>query len=69
MTQFASYEKEYVGRVETIRHTIKIKLNSRAIDIKTILANVPDTAIVTMIVDDSELGNYGEIVFEEAKSI
>ena len=67
MKNYASYEKHIVGRIETVRHIVRIKLNERASDIAQTLKRVPPDAIVTKVVDDLELEGYGEIVFEEEK--
>ena len=68
MGNYASYEKYIVSKVEKITHTVRIKLNEPAGSVMKTLKNVPPDATVTMVVDDSELEGYGEIVFEETKN-
>jgi hypothetical protein len=65
MKQFASYEKNLTITVQHITHTVRILLNTTKGDLAFILKDVPDNATVTMIVDDSDLEGYGEIIFEE----
>ncbi len=65
MKNFASYEKEYLGSVTTVRHTVRILLNSSKLEFVKTLELIPDSAVVTMVVDDSKYAGYGEIVFEE----
>lgn len=63
--QFISYQKRSVVKIETIKHTVRLRLNDKKSDIIKTLENVPDDAIVSMVVDDTALGAYGEIIFEE----
>ena len=65
MKKCTSYEKEIITTIEKIKHTVRFKLNSKAADVIEILKQVPPEATVIMIVDDTELGGYGEVVFEE----
>lgn len=65
--EFATYEKNIESKVIQIRHTIRIKLNSNRRNIEDALKNVPYNAIVSMIIDDTDLGDYGEIHFLEEK--
>jgi len=67
MKNFTSYEKTTEMKVITVKHTVRILLNASALSVKQTLDNVPNNAIVAMVVDDTELENYGEIVFEETK--
>ena len=68
MKKFASYEKTHKITVEHIIHTVRILLNSTKGDLARILQDVPKNAKVTMIIDDSDLEGYGEIIFEEQKA-
>lgn len=67
-----AYRKEIESRLVRIRHIIDFNINgTRAIDIKDILAHVPDEAIIVAIVQPTEAGfdsrpDY-EIWFEEEK--
>ena len=65
MKNFASYEKSVEATVTTVKHTVRILLNSDRSAIENALRNVPYTAKISMIVDDTEIENYGEIVFIE----
>jgi len=65
MENFATYEKSIESTVTTIKHTVRILLNSDRSGIEAALDNVPYTAKVSMVVDDTKLGGYGEIVFTE----
>ena len=67
MKNFASYEKSIESTVTTVKHTVRILLNSNRSAIEEALKNVPYTAKISMIVDDTELENYGEIIFTEEK--
>jgi len=68
MNPFASYEKSVESTVTKITHTVRILLNSDRRALEQALKNVPYTAKVSMIVDDTENEKYGEIVFVEEKS-
>jgi len=63
--RFASYERTSVVRVEKVTHTVRIRLNARKVDVMDALKKVPDGAVVAMIIDDSDTGGYGEVMFEE----
>ena len=65
MENFALYEKHIETTVTTVKHTVRILLNSNRKAIEQALENVPYGAVVSMIVDDTKLDNYGEIVFIE----
>ena len=67
MENFATYEKSIESSVTTIKHTVRILLNSDREAIENALKNVPYSAKVSMIVDDTDLENYGEIVFEDTE--
>ena len=68
MSDYASYEKEIECIFTRIRHIVRIKPNSRAIDVKDTLKNVPNDAIVNLIVGDDDNDGIGEIYFDEEKS-
>lgn len=67
MSNFVLYLRNEESVRNRIRHTIRLKLNSRAICIKDILANVPDSATVQLITGNGWDEGYGEIVFLEEK--
>ena len=69
MENFASYEKEIDSVVTRIKHTVRILINSNREAIEEALKNVPYTAKVYMVIDDTELENCGEIVFFEDKVV
>ena len=71
MKNYTSYEKEVIARVEKIKHTVRIRINERAVHIIESLRQVPSDAVVTAIVDDSGFGvdGFGEIIFEEQRKI
>lgn len=62
---FASYEKSTTIVISKIKHTIRLRLNERAIDIQHILKNVPSGAILVMIVDDDDENGVCELIFDE----
>jgi len=68
MNDFSGYTKVLENKLIRIKHQIKVRLNDKAIDIKALLANVPDNAILSMVVDDDEDG-IGELEFVEEKNI
>ena len=68
MGNFASYEKVVTAKVVRTKHIVRIRLNEQVLDVIRTLKNVPQDAVVTMLVDD-ELEGYGEIVFEEEKPL
>ena len=68
MENFATYEKSIESTVVTITHTVRILLNSDRLSIEETLKNVPYSAKVSMITDDTDakgLNGYGEIIFTE----
>ncbi|MBE9572209.1 MAG: hypothetical protein IMF11_16395 [Proteobacteria bacterium] len=65
MRRYASYEKSIEATVTTVKHTVRILLNSDRSALENALRNVPYAAKVSMIVDDTESENYGEIIFTE----
>ena len=69
MKNFASYEKTVVSKVQRIEHTVRMRLNSTKRELIRVLENVPNDAVIEMIVGDDEDGDYGEIVFVEEKKV
>lgn len=69
MKNFASYEKTVVAKVQRIKHTVRMRLNSTKRGLMGTLENVPDDAVIEMIVGDDEDDDYGEIVFAEEKNV
>ena len=63
MKDFASYEKIIESTVVTIKHILRIRLNTRAIDVIELLRIVPPEATVSMIVGDDTNEGSGELVF------
>lgn len=59
------YKKTVKAKITLIEHTLRVPLNMKASAIKEALAKVPDNAMVSMVVDDTENGDYGEIIFTE----
>jgi len=69
MKNFVSYEKTVVSKVQRIKHTVRMRLNSTKRELIRVLENVPNDAVIEMIVGDDEDGDYGEIVFVEEKKV
>ena len=65
MNKFASYEKEVISKVIKIKHTVRIRLDSSALDVVQAFKYVPPEARVKKVIDDDTLAGYGEIIFEE----
>lgn len=61
----ASYEKQFESIVTRVRHVVRARFNSDAKSLKKSLSNVPDDAILTMVVDDEE--GVGELYFDQEK--
>ena len=61
---FASYEKEIRAAVTITRHTVRMLLNSTAMDLKSSLQNVPNDATLIMVSDEDD---HGELIFEDGK--
>jgi len=64
---YSSYEKTVLATVTKTTHTVRIRLNETAVSVKKTLNNVPNSAIVAMVTDDSdsEFDGSGEIIFTE----
>lgn len=58
-----SYTKSTEVEIVRIKHNVSFHLNCTARQLKSYLHNVPDNAIVCMVVGDDD--NQPEIVFEE----
>ncbi len=68
MGGFATYEKNIESTVTTIKHTVRILLNSNRVDVENTLKNVPYAAKVSMIIGDDERPageRFSEIIFTE----
>jgi len=63
--RFASYEKVVVPTKIRVWHGVRIPLNAEATSVLDAMNKVPSRATVSMVVDDTENGGYGEIVFIE----
>lgn len=63
---FSSYEKQFESIVTRVRHVVRLRLNSDAVDIKKSLSNVPDDAKLSMVVDDEE--GVCELYFDEERT-
>lgn len=70
MSKFASYEKTVEATVVKTTHTVRMKLNFTACSVKDALSNVPNCAILSMVIDDSiDNDGIGELVFSEEKQM
>ena len=69
MEYFASYEKSVEAIVTRTRHTVRMRINARAVDIRAALSEVPDNAILTIVNGDETTSDediqYGEMYFDE----
>ena len=64
---YSSYEKTVQAVVTKTKHVIRIHLNETAGQIMENLKNVPNSAVVAMVIGDheGEFDNTGEITFHE----
>ena len=69
MSEYSGYVKTLESKLVRVKHQCNLRINSRAGDVKEILSNVPDDAILTMIVDDDYEEGVGELTFVEEKNI
>jgi len=56
---FASYEKNVEAIVTRTRHTVRMRINARAVDIRAALADVPDNAILVIVNGDEDTASEG----------
>ena len=69
MEKYADYKK-YIYRPdcrEVTRHVVKIRLNATASNVRQALNEVPDDAVVTIVADNTDIGDYIEIYFRQEK--
>jgi hypothetical protein len=60
---FVAYEKDTICLASRTRHTVRFTYNMTAGDIKEIMNNIPDHAVISMI-SDGESEDTTEVYFD-----